>query len=1285
MSLPNDQNASKPKTEFNPELLTVLTPVSSDSNSAYIQAFSQALESTDVKNIGLTGSYGSGKSSVLLGLERHLHVDKSNCCGKRVVNAILEKICKLTSSVLLRLERHLQVDKGNCCGKRIVNAILERICKPKEPTWKFLKISLATFYDTHLPTSSTDDDNKPSAQTISADDLNAIEKGIVKQILSQIPPNDLPESQYRRSQKESSVKSWLRSAVVCYILANVLFLQGFMTEPTSIIKTFLPADANFLWLKISNYVLLLAAVLWGVKATFHTITRVGNIKLGLAGNELNFSKPDKTTVLDENLSELIYFFEATKFNLVFIEDLDRFNSTEIFIRLRELNNILNGAQQIGRRIVFVYAVRDDMFEGNERTKFFEFIIPVIPYINPSNAYQLIEKNYSSLGINKDFLNNISIYFDDMRLLQNIFNEFLIFQTRLDSSISKEKLFAIITYKNYYPNDFAKLHKDEGIIFELFTSKKRELIAEKLLGLNAQVEQVETERAAAKKEFFENKDECVKASALEYVNRLTASWLERYSGNSQLFLSNAFQIKLSTEVYTVAQFLQHETFLQALGGKTVEIYPTSHTGYIDKYQNGETEKELLAEINKKLRHIDDKNNGFERFNKEIASLNTQINTIKSMSLQELLAMGNASALSDRDDLEKHLFSYGWIDESYYNYISLFFEGAISQTDKNFAIRVDQNIDTPWETPLGQIETLIDRHLKDKFNKEAILNFSLIHFVYAYKENYKAQISALRTQLAQKTNTGTDFIKRYVVREPLPIHFIRDCISNVDGLWDILKTLPNDQKNPILRDIFAACTINEILKLGQHPLFTDYLARNQDLLSLLPHETGARIERSLEILNELKCDLMQPLKIDNQSQKALFKKIIESNRLGFSVVMLPFALEFEQSELAEKRKVQEGELKEIFQIQPYTTIQKYASAAIKNDVEANISSFVDAVYHSAELYAEDETVFIQLLNNKDLGRKEKSMLIRTHSGVISTLHAIEKIETAQLCLIENKVKPTWDNVIHYFESFESNDATYDGGLTAYLEKNIQTLSATKIMSDDLSEADKTRLTAFEDATLQKIHLSAETFQLFVSAISDPKPHLDLSIYSVEQARCIIKGGLLILSDKNLEKVRASHASLLGVYINANKSEFLNERPDDVTLSQSEYETVLSGQYIDASNKIKIFAKDFPKNFQMSERLALVALNLYGKTEAMPEAIFDQVFSELKKHPTLESFNLIANQVGHQAKENIRLKLEALGLKDAENTEFPNNSHYNNFHSALFEHSYVTAIKSKKNEITFKLRVK
>ncbi|MFR0968328.1 MAG: hypothetical protein ACLSEV_03415 [Coprococcus sp.] len=101
---------------------------------------------------------------------------------------------------------------------------------------------------------------------------------------------------------------------------------------------------------------------------------------------------NEDSIFDKALDEIIYFFEMTKYNVVFIEDVDRFNTSEIFVKLRELNTLLNNYDLIKRRIVFVYAIKDDMFNDQDRTKFFDFIIPIIPIINSTNSGEkLLEK------------------------------------------------------------------------------------------------------------------------------------------------------------------------------------------------------------------------------------------------------------------------------------------------------------------------------------------------------------------------------------------------------------------------------------------------------------------------------------------------------------------------------------------------------------------------------------------------------------------------------------------------------------------------------------------------------------------------------------------------------------------------------------------------------------------------------------------------------------------------------------------------------------------------------
>lgn len=44
-----------------------------------------------------------------------------------------------------------------------------------------------------------------------------------------------------------------------------------------------------------------------------------------------------------------------------IEDLDRFDNTDIFLKLREVNQLLNQSNSVGRKVTFIYAVKDDMF------------------------------------------------------------------------------------------------------------------------------------------------------------------------------------------------------------------------------------------------------------------------------------------------------------------------------------------------------------------------------------------------------------------------------------------------------------------------------------------------------------------------------------------------------------------------------------------------------------------------------------------------------------------------------------------------------------------------------------------------------------------------------------------------------------------------------------------------------------------------------------------------------------------------------------------------------------
>lgn len=133
------------------------------------------------------------------------------------------------------------------------------------------------------------------------------------------------------------------------------------------------------------------------------------------------NKKDKS-IFNKYLDEILYFFEVNNYNIVIFEDLDRFKNPEIFVKLRELNFLINNYEKVDRKVVFIYAIKDDVFLSKERTKFFYFIIPVIPYLNSTNSYEILRKYVLkvSTSIDEDYINDIAPCIDDMRLMNLIF-------------------------------------------------------------------------------------------------------------------------------------------------------------------------------------------------------------------------------------------------------------------------------------------------------------------------------------------------------------------------------------------------------------------------------------------------------------------------------------------------------------------------------------------------------------------------------------------------------------------------------------------------------------------------------------------------------------------------------------------------------------------------------------------------------------------------------------------------------------------------------------------------
>ena len=409
-----EKNCSKLKSWT--DELRDLAPIDNVENfDAYEQTLNWVFQNKRIKNVALSGPYGSGKSSII--------------------------------------ESYLKNNKG---VKRAA-----------------LKVSLASF--TSIGAMSEEAEESTKAEVSEEE----IESAILKQLFYAVKPDVIPLSRYRRLHEPSSWSKFKNyfSIVAFIVLIMAAIAPNIRGNVFAIFDKFLDKryfnQAIIRAIETASVSLVGAAVIYLLYKNHFFGFRISEIKV-ISNITMKNENETKESAFNRNLDEIVYFFEKTRFRTVFFEDLDRLNNPKIFVHLRELNNLLNNDPLItGKPIKFVYAVRDDIFTSEDRVKFFDFIILVVPIISEINSSATLLKkfkNTSEHGINHEFIFDIHPFISDARTLHSTVNDFLIYKKILKDSqgvdIVDSKIFAIMLLKNRCPHLFYRIQGGSLPIIDL---------------------------------------------------------------------------------------------------------------------------------------------------------------------------------------------------------------------------------------------------------------------------------------------------------------------------------------------------------------------------------------------------------------------------------------------------------------------------------------------------------------------------------------------------------------------------------------------------------------------------------------------------------------------------------------------------------------------------------------------------------------------------------------------------------------------------------------------------
>jgi len=357
-----------------------------------------------------------------------------------------------------------------------------------------------------------------SLSTLGPDDVeqsrtNQIEKELVKQLLHREKPARLPQSRYERIDRLPMWRAVSTSALGLAAVGLTVWVLGALPD--------FPGLTNDLpwWIRVVAAVAALATAVYALALLRLAVHNRLISQVSAGGASISLTKSE--SYFDQYLDEIVYFFESLReVEIVIFEDLDRFDDPGIFEALRELNTLLNNSKQTdGRTIKFIYALRDSIFEklGHDtvsqetdaaqaeavranRTKFFDLVIPVVPFITHRTSRDLLMKILyddrlsTVVPVGGEVIDLTARHIPDMRLLTNIRNEYSVYAKSLITdrrgieALEADKLFAMLVYKNIHLADFELVLLGRSDLDEIYRLS-RELVAESIDNRRARLRKI----------------------------------------------------------------------------------------------------------------------------------------------------------------------------------------------------------------------------------------------------------------------------------------------------------------------------------------------------------------------------------------------------------------------------------------------------------------------------------------------------------------------------------------------------------------------------------------------------------------------------------------------------------------------------------------------------------------------------------------------------------------------------------------------------------------------------
>lgn len=1014
-----------------------LTPkVSGENKKVYNEALDFAFNNNDIKNIAIAGNFGAGKSTVW-----NIYMNE----------------------------------------RKMKNVIMVSLGKYEDEPIKYYS-------------EEKEEQNTETKKEEQIEENNKIERKIINQISAQIKAEKIPLSKYKFKKNKSSCYAFKQTLPIISITLGIICLK----YRKEIEKLFMPTliDKRLILMFIFNVLLILCPIVY-YAFEFIIHNKMNISKISIKGTEANFGEEFKEdeTILDRDMREIVYLLSNSETEAVVFEDLDRYENNEIFTKLRELNFLLNSYIKTqkpnnSKLIRFVYMVRDGLFFSKNRTKFFDFIIPIVPIIDSKNSDSIILKELknSEHKIEDTLIFKISLYIDDMRLLKNIINEYEIYANIIPLKkfeLDNNKLFSLIVLKNIFPKEFEQLQSDQGYVYNVINRKNK--YRDKLI-------------------------------ATYHRTNKRLDYLEVCCLNKFEAMASKISTKISyngSENFTWAEILEKQSKVPKERFNIKEDYHLLSINYDDFIENYvyKNDKEIKAYIEELPENIESQK---EKLKKQKQELNKKIEDINVKSLKEILEILSPEEIDEifeensEEIRESHYFPLirvlimeGLIDETYFYYKGHFHEGSLSINDKIFIKNImegkEQDILLNIDNPDKVIKKMEDSYYS-RFN---ILNKNLLKTIISQKKTEEL----MKVMKSVDSNNNYDsLIKIFDTYNNNEVKGFADLVLNSDSKEDSIYNLEEndyeekykyileilkcseEENNKVFEKILNALCVNSVIDEEKIIAFKEYIENHAEILNTFKEEEFDNFIN--KISENIKFKDLSKMKITVITRKYC-KKINETNcyELNYKNVL------FISKNLLNKKIEYKKLLDVVKDSKELSATQKYIEDNYLEFIKDYIDNRVDD-----NVFANSDEILIEIINS-ELDSEHKKNYVTNNETVINDINKIEeideKVELIDILLSKNKIEFTTENVV-CLNDLENNREVF----IEYINKNMNDNNYKEILDSELSNV--------------FINEPEVSEQVFDYSLEFAKAHITVLNKDIPEERIkkLIDNNLISITEENLE---------------------------------------------------------------------------------------------------------------------------------------------------------------------------